>query len=59
MIKSFYKNNIGKENQINNSIRKLHASQLDFKMNKMIPISNEPSSIIQNISRHDSNKTNE
>lgn len=45
MIRSFSKNNIGKENQINRSIKNFHTSQLDFKMNKMIPISNEPSSI--------------
>ena len=83
MIRSFSKNNIGKENQLYTSIKKLHTNQLNFKMVKMMPISKESSSInnslnldntyfspanrnsktnlqnIQNISKYDSNKTNE
>ena len=45
MIRSFSKNNIGKENQLYTSIKKLHTNQLNFKMVKMMPISKESSSI--------------
>ena len=45
MIRSFSKNNIRNENQLNSSIRKLHTSQLNFKMTKAMPVSKESSSI--------------
>jgi len=45
MIRSFSKNNIAKENQLNTSIKKLHTSQLNFKKTKMIPVSKESSNI--------------
>ena len=83
MIRNFSKNNIGKENQLNSSIRKLHTSQLNFKKTKVKPVPKESSSINnslnldntyfsptnnnskinfqnrQDISKYDSNKTNE
>mgnify|MGYP006988966942 FL=1 len=45
MIRSFSKNNIGKENQLNSSIKKIHANKMNFKVTKKIPISKDSSSI--------------
>ena len=45
MIRSFSKNNIGKEKELNSSIKKLHTSQLNFKKTKVKPAPKESSSI--------------
>ena len=66
MIRSFSKNNIGKENQLNSSIRKINTNELSFKMTKMVPSSKESNNSLNldntyfspNISKKDSNKIN-
>ena len=66
MIRSFSKNNIGKENQLNSSIRKINTNELSFKMTKMVPASKDSNNSLNldntyfspNISKKDSNKIN-